>query len=95
VSLKNSFDMPAMRRLEIERYARALDVADTDDFRRFLVAWQWHNPIRPAGPGLPLARHRREALIPAADGIGKYQGGSSRKRKYPDRAIRHMRDLPA
>ncbi len=41
---KGAFDMPAMRRQEIERIARGIDVADSDDFRIFLVAWQWHNP---------------------------------------------------
>jgi hypothetical protein len=38
------FDKPAARRREIERYARHIDVADSDDFRIFLIAWQWHNP---------------------------------------------------
>jgi hypothetical protein len=42
-SRKKGFDMPAARRLEIERYARAVGVAETEDFRSFLVAWQWHN----------------------------------------------------
>jgi hypothetical protein len=44
MSRKRGFDLAAVRRIEIERFARWIDVADTDDFRRFLVAWQWHNP---------------------------------------------------
>jgi hypothetical protein len=32
-----------IRRAEIERFARAIGVADTDDFDRFLIAWHWHN----------------------------------------------------
>jgi hypothetical protein len=68
VSLKNSFDMPAMRRLEIERYARALDVADTDDFRSFLVAWQWHNPnSKDAAGALMMAAKRMGGAITAAE----------------------------
>jgi hypothetical protein len=43
VSVTKKFNMPTMRRLEIERYARTIDVADTDDFPHILIAWQWHN----------------------------------------------------
>jgi hypothetical protein len=35
--------MAVLRRREIERIARTIDVAQTDDFHTFLVAWQWHN----------------------------------------------------
>jgi len=41
---KRPFDLPATRRREIERFAREIDVSDTEDFRRFLIAWVWHNP---------------------------------------------------
>jgi hypothetical protein len=44
VSLRGKFDKSAARRHEIERFARHIDVADSDDFRIFLIAWQWHNP---------------------------------------------------
>jgi hypothetical protein len=44
VSLQRKFDKLAARRHEIERFARHIDVADSDDFRIFLIAWQWHNP---------------------------------------------------
>jgi hypothetical protein len=33
-----------MRRREIERYAKHVGAAQTDDFPRFLIAWSWHNP---------------------------------------------------
>src|SRR5262249_25522941 len=58
------FDLPAARRMEIERFARAIGVADTDDFRRFLVAWQWHNPTSkdPVG-ALMLAAKRMGGTI--------------------------------
>jgi hypothetical protein len=64
MSLKKRFDLPRMRRLEIERYARDLDVADTDDFRPFLVAWQWHNPdSKDAAGALMMAAKRMGGTI--------------------------------
>ena len=73
--------MPTMRRLEIERYARDLDVADTDDFRIFLIAWQWHNPNSkdPAGAlmmaaqrmGGAITEEQAEQIIEEADIIPK------------------------
>jgi hypothetical protein len=44
MSLQRKFDKLAARRHEIERFARHIDVANSDDFRIFLIAWQWHNP---------------------------------------------------
>ena len=35
---KGAFDMPAMRRQEIERIARGIDVADSDDFRKWATS---------------------------------------------------------
>jgi hypothetical protein len=64
VKHKKGFDLPTMRRLEIERYARDLDVADTDDFRPFLVAWQWHNPdSKDAAGALMMAAKRMGGTI--------------------------------
>ena len=68
MTLKRSFDMPAIRRLEIERYARALDVADTDDFRSFLVAWQWHNSnSKDAAGALVMSAKRMGRAITAVE----------------------------
>jgi hypothetical protein len=53
--------MAAIRRREIERYARTIEVADTDDFSTVLIAWQWHN----AGSKDPIG-----ALILAAQRMG-------------------------
>jgi hypothetical protein len=62
------FDMPAIRRAEIERYARAIKVADTDDFRSFLLAWQWHNPNSGDAVGaLMLAAQRMGGTITEAE----------------------------
>jgi hypothetical protein len=73
--------MPTMRRLEIERYARDLDVADTDDFRPFLVAWQWHNPNSKDAAGAlmmaakrmggAIAEEQAEQIIDEADTVPK------------------------
>jgi hypothetical protein len=64
VKHKKGFDLPTMRRLEIERYARDLDVADTDDFRPFLVAWQWHNPdSKDAAGALMMAAKRMGGTV--------------------------------
>jgi hypothetical protein len=37
------FELAPIRRREIERYAKHVGAADTDDFPRFLIAWSWHN----------------------------------------------------
>jgi hypothetical protein len=64
----SDFDMPAMRRAEIERYACAIGVAETDDFRSFLLAWQWHNPnSRDAVGALVLAAQRMGGAITEAE----------------------------
>ena len=64
MSLRGKFDTPAARRREIERFARHIDVADSDDFRIFLIAWQWHNPNSkdPAG-ALMMAAKRMSGAI--------------------------------
>ena len=64
VSLRGKFDKPAARRREIERFARHIDVADSDDFRIFLIAWQWHNPnSKDAIGALMMAAQRMGAAI--------------------------------
>jgi hypothetical protein len=40
---RHLFDFAPTRRREIERFAIHVDVARTDDFPRFLIAWSWHN----------------------------------------------------
>jgi hypothetical protein len=40
---KRSFNFAAIRRREIERHARDVGAADTEDYWRWLVAWAWHN----------------------------------------------------
>jgi hypothetical protein len=68
MSRRRQFDMAALRRREIERFARAIDVADTDDFRRFLIAWAWHNPTSKDPMGaLTLAAKRMGRAISEAE----------------------------
>jgi hypothetical protein len=40
---RRSFDIAAIRRREIERHAKHVGAADTEDYWRWLVAWAWHN----------------------------------------------------
>jgi hypothetical protein len=62
------FNMPAIRRAEIERYACAIDAADTDDFWSLLLAWQWHNPDSGDAVGaLMLAAQRMGRTITEAE----------------------------
>jgi hypothetical protein len=39
----SSFDLDARRRREIERHAKHIGAAETEDFERWLIAWAWHN----------------------------------------------------
>src|SRR5262245_60363343 len=59
---RNSFSFDAIRRREIERYARHVGAADTEDFDRFLIAWYWHNP---------QSNYPLEALMEAARRMGR------------------------
>jgi hypothetical protein len=66
--LLRGFNMPAIRRAEIERYACAIDAADTDDFWSLLLAWQWHNPDSGDAVGaLMLAAQRMGRTITEAE----------------------------
>jgi hypothetical protein len=40
---RGRFDFAPTRRREIERHARHVGAADSDDFSRWLIAWVWHN----------------------------------------------------
>src|SRR5262249_56954255 len=41
---RGRFDFAPTRRREIERHARHVGAADTDDLYRWLLAWCWNNP---------------------------------------------------
>jgi hypothetical protein len=87
VKHKKGFDLPAARRAEICRLARAIDVADTDDFRTILIAWQWHNPDSkdPVGALMIAARQmggtitetEAESVIQEADTVPKCRGADN------------------
>jgi hypothetical protein len=57
---RGAFSLPAIRRDEIERHARYVGAADTDDFWRWLVAWCRHNGQNSRDPAgtLKLAAER-------------------------------------
>jgi hypothetical protein len=40
----SSFNFDAKRRREIERHAKHIGAAETEDFDRWLICWVWHNP---------------------------------------------------
>jgi hypothetical protein len=79
----NGFDMPAARRAAIEKFARAVGVAGTDDFPPFLIAWYWHNSNSkdPAGALMEAAKRmhgvlteqQAEAIIEEANSRPKIQ----------------------
>jgi hypothetical protein len=78
---RNGFDLCASRRCFIERYARAISVANTDDFPHVLIAWQWHNKNSrdPAGALIEAAKRmhgtiseqQAEQIIEEADALPK------------------------
>jgi hypothetical protein len=59
----NGFDKTAARRSEIERFAREIGAADTDDFPPFLIAWYWHNPNSKDAIGALIEAARRMGCI--------------------------------
>jgi hypothetical protein len=62
------FDRRVLRRREIERHARYVDVAETDDLPRWLIAWIWHldKPEDPVGSVMECARRiGRKGMTPA------------------------------
>lgn len=56
-----TFSLAAVRRREVERHARHVGAADTEDFWRWLVAWSWHNRD---------SRDNAGALVLAAERMG-------------------------
>jgi hypothetical protein len=66
---RNVRNLPAIRRGEIERHARYVGAADTEDFWRWLVAWCWHNGQNGRDPtgALKLAAKRMGGDLTEAD----------------------------
>jgi hypothetical protein len=62
---RKAFSLPAIRRREIERHARDVGAADTEDLWRWLVAWIWHNDqnVRDPVGALQLALDRMGGTI--------------------------------
>jgi hypothetical protein len=53
------FNWWVRRRREIERYARDIGAAETDDLSRWLIAWIWHNAGSKDLPGAVMECARR------------------------------------
>jgi hypothetical protein len=85
--------MPVLRRREIERFARHIDVGQTDDLQTFLVAWQWHNADSkdPIG-ALKEAANRMGGTITAqaADRIIQ-EAATTRQRRKADQLGQYLR----
>src|SRR5262245_36383760 len=62
-----SFDFDAKRRREIILHARHVGAAETEDFDRWLLAWQWHNPKAkdPLWSTIEAAKHMGGSLSEA------------------------------
>jgi hypothetical protein len=67
----NGFDILAARRSAIEKFARAIGVASTDDFPPFLIAWYWHNPNSkdPTGALIEAARRMHGTITEQRAGV--------------------------
>jgi hypothetical protein len=66
---RGAFNLAAIRRGEIERHARCIAAADTDDFWRWLSAWVWHNDKNVHDPvgALQLAAERMGGALTEAE----------------------------
>jgi hypothetical protein len=63
-----AYNFPALRRREIERHARDVGAAHTEDFWRWIVAWRWHNEQNsrdPAGALILAAKRMGGSLTEA------------------------------
>jgi hypothetical protein len=87
-------DVGAMRRCEIERIARIIDVADTDDFRAFLVAWLWHNPTNikdPAGALMFAANRMGGNITEEQAELVIHEAATTRQRRKADPLAHYLR----
>ena len=63
-----AYNFPALRRREIERHARDVGAAHTEDFWRWIVGWRWHNEQNsrdPAGALILAAKRMGGSLTEA------------------------------
>jgi hypothetical protein len=96
---QGSFSLAAVRRREIERHARHVGAADTEDFWRWPTAWAWHNQNTrdPVGAlmgatqrmGATLTEADALAILEQADGMPQHRTADSLARflgvTYPQR----------
>jgi hypothetical protein len=91
-SKKARFDPAAVRRREIERHARHVGAADTEDFWRWLVAWVWHNAgSRDRAGALQLAAKRMGRNLTHAEAIATLeQADDLRQHRTADSLARFL-----
>jgi hypothetical protein len=91
-SKKARFDLAAVRRREIERHARHVGAADTEDFWRWLVAWAWHNAgSRDHAGALQLAADRMGRALTHAEAIATLERADDmRQRRTADRLAKFL-----
>jgi hypothetical protein len=86
--------MAAMRRREIERVACTIDVAHTDDFHTFLVAWEWHNArnTKDRIGALMMAATRMGGKITEREAVQIIQeAATTRQRRKADPLAQYLR----
>jgi hypothetical protein len=87
------FNLPAIRRGEIERHALHVGAADTEDFWRWLVAWVWHNDQNVRDPigALKLAVGRMGGSITEAEADATLERAEAmRQQRAADRLARFL-----
>jgi hypothetical protein len=90
---QGAFSLSAVRRAEIERHARYVGAADTEDFWRWLVAWSWHNGQNnrdPAG-ALMMAAGRMGGCLTESQAITTLeQADDMRQHRNADKLARFL-----
>jgi hypothetical protein len=89
---RGAFNLAAIRRGEIERHARCIAAADTDDFWRWLSAWVWHNDKNVHDPvgALQLAAERMGGALTEAETILE-RADEMHQQRNADRLARFLR----
>jgi hypothetical protein len=88
-----AYDLPAIRRGEIERHALRVGAACTEDFWRWLVVWVWHNDrnIRDPAGALMMAASRMGGSITGTGAKAILeQAGATRQHRTADRVARFL-----
>jgi len=85
--------MPVLRRREIERIARYIDVGQADDLQTFLVAWQWHNADSkdPIGALKEVATRMGDTITAQEADLIIQEAATTRQRRKADPLAQYLR----